>query len=285
MGSDVATISPAEGFSLSKSSFNFSFSFLPKEQREALKTVYAFCRTTDDIVDNSGDVQTNIERLRRWRTELEKALAGMSEYSLLNQLSAVAKRFHIPVDHFYELVRGVEMDLTKNRYESFDELKEYCYLVASTVGLMSLGVFGPRNDRTKEYAINLGIALQLTNILRDVTVDAKYGRIYLPLEDMRRFGYTEGDLYAHKYSPQFLALMEFEAQRAEEFFRKAQAALPAEDKRVMFAAKIMERIYYHTLEKIRNERYNVFQKSIRLTRFIQFLIAVKYWVKQRLFGL
>ena len=285
MGSDVATISPAEGFSLSKSSFNFSFSFLPKEQREALKTVYAFCRTTDDIVDNSGDVQTNIERLRRWRTELEKALAGMSEYSLLNQLSAVAKRFHIPVDHFYELVRGVEMDLTKNRYESFDELKEYCYLVASTVGLMSLGVFGPRNDRTKEYAINLGIALQLTNILRDVAVDAKYGRIYLPLEDMRRFGYTEGDLYAHKYSPQFLALMEFEAQRAEEFFRKAQAALPAEDKRVMFAAKIMERIYYHTLEKIRNERYNVFQKSIRLTRFIQFLIAVKYWVKQRLFGL
>ena len=285
MGSDVVTISPVESFSFSKSSFSFSFSFLPKEQREALKTVYAFCRTTDDIVDNSGDIQTNIERLRRWRTELEKALVGSSEYSLLNQLSAVAKRFHIPVEHFYALVRGVEMDLTKSRYETFDELKDYCYLVASTVGLMSLGVFGPRNDRTKEYAINLGIALQLTNILRDVAVDAKYGRVYLPLEDMRRFGYTEADLYAHKYSPQFLALMEFEAQRAEEFFQKAQAALPAEDKRVMFAAKIMERIYYHTLEKIRAERYNVFQKSIRLTRFIQFLIAVKYWIKQRLFGL
>ncbi|MBI1804401.1 MAG: presqualene diphosphate synthase HpnD [Ignavibacteriae bacterium] len=285
MGSDVAALHPFGSGGETKSSFDFSFSFLPREQREALKTVYAFCRTTDNIVDNAGDVESNLHRLQRWRKELEKALAGKSDYSLLNQLSSVAKRFHIPVEHFYELMRGVEMDLTTNRYETFEQLKEYCYLVASTVGLMSLGIFAPRNERTKEYAINLGIALQLTNILRDVGMDAQYGRIYLPQEDLRRFGYSEHDLFARRYSPEFQSLMEFEAKRAEEFFQKAKISLPPEDKRAMFAAKIMERIYFHTLQKIREARFNVFDNSIRIPRSIQFLIAVKYWVKQRLFGL
>ena len=285
MVSDVASLSSIGSVAGAKSSFDFSFSFLPSEKREALKTVYAFCRTTDDIVDGGGDVRTNVERLRHWRTELERALSGTSEYALLNQLSGVAQRFHIPVQYFYELVRGVEMDLEKNRYETFGELKEYCYFVASTVGLMSLGVFGPRNERTQEYAINLGIALQLTNILRDVGLDARYGRIYLPQEDLRAFGYTEHDLLERRYTPEFQSLMEFETRRAEEFFLKAQASLPAEDKRAMFAAKIMERIYFHTLQKIRDARFNVFDNSIRLPRPIQFLIALKYWVKQRLFGL
>ena len=285
MGPDVAALPPIGSIAQTKSSFDFSFSFLPKEKREALKTVYAFCRTTDDIVDNSGDVQINIERLHRWRMSLEKALSGNSDYTTLNQLSAVAKQFHIPVQHFYELLRGVEMDLVKNRYETFEELKEYCYLVASTVGLMSLEIFGPRNRQTKDYAINLGIALQLTNILRDVGLDAKYGRIYLPQEDLRRFGYSEGDLFARRCTSEFRSLMAFEVERAEEFFQKAQMSLPSEDKRAMFAAKIMERIYFHTLRKIRAARFNVFDTSIRLPRSIQFLIAVKYWVKQRLFGL
>ena len=285
MGPDVAALPPIGNIAQSKSSFDFSFSFLPREKREALKTVYSFCRTTDDIVDNSGDVHLNIERLHRWRMALENALSGNSDYASLNQLSAVAKRFHIPIQHFYELLRGVEMDLVKNRYESFDELKEYCYLVASTVGLMSLEIFGPRNRQTRDYAINLGIALQLTNILRDVGIDAKYGRIYLPQEDLRRFGYSEHDLFARRCTPEFQALMAFEAERAGEFFRKAQISLPHEDRRAMFAAKIMERIYFHTLQKIRDAGFNVFDTSIRLPRSIQFLIAVKYWVKQRLFGL
>jgi len=285
MGHEIAALPSIGSIAQTKSSFDFSFSFLPKEQRDALKTVYTFCRTTDDIVDNSGDVQTNVERLTRWRTALEAALSGASDYALLNQLSAVAQRFHIPVQHFFELVRGVEMDLVKNRYETFDELKEYCYLVASTVGLMSLGIFGPRNQQTREYAINLGIALQLTNILRDVGIDARYGRIYLPQQDLKKFGYSEQDLLARHYTEAFQSLMEFETKRAEEFFQKAQASLPAEDKRAMFAAKIMERIYFHTLQKIRDARFNVFDSSIRLPRSIQFLIAVKYWVKQRLFGL
>lgn len=268
-----------------RTSFAFSFSFLPKKRREAIRTVYAFCRTTDDIVDNRRDVTTNIERLGRWRMELGRALAGSSEYMLLNQLSAIAVRFRIPVIHFYELLKGVEMDLTRNRYTTFEELRGYCYHVASSVGLMSLGVFGSRSERTKDYAVNLGIALQLTNILRDVGIDADYGRIYLPEEDMARFGCAESDILGHRCTLGFVSLMEFEAARAEEYFKRAQDSLPPEDRRAMFPAKIMERIYYHMLRRIRRVRYNVFDQSVSLPRIEQFLIALKYWVKQRLFGL
>ena len=283
MGPNLA-MPVAAGLKESKSSFYYSFSFLPKRKRDALKTVYAFCRTTDDIVDNVHDVSSKIEVLRKWRNELELGLDGKSGYQILNQLSEITKKFKIPVVYFYELLRGVEMDLVKNRYETFDELKEYCYLVASTVGLMSLGIFGPRNERTKEYAVNLGIALQLTNIIRDVGIDAKYGRVYLPQEDLRRFSYTEAELISSRNSSQFKKLMEFETQRAEEYFQKAKESLPEEDKRAMFAAKIMERIYYHTLLRIKEVNYNVFDRKVMLPRFMQFAIAVKYWIKQRMLG-
>ncbi|HUL44082.1 MAG TPA: presqualene diphosphate synthase HpnD [Bacteroidota bacterium] len=280
MGSAAAAI-----VKRSQSSFAYSFSFLPQEQKEALRTVYAFCRTTDDIVDNADDATKRLERLNAWRRELENSLTGTSQYPLLNQLHAIALKFNIPVDHFYELLKGVEMDLRKNRYRTFEELKEYCYLVASSVGLMSLDIFGPRNLATKEYAINLGIALQLTNIIRDVGLDAKHGRIYIPLEDMSRFNYTEEALFASRYDQAFLSLMEFEAARAEEYFRRAQRALPREDRKVMFAAKIMERIYFHTLLRIRKKHFNVFDQSVRLPSGLQFLIALKYWMKERVFGL
>ena len=283
MGSNVA-VSSLRG---SSSSFTYSFSFLPKSQRDAIRTVYAFCRTTDDIVDTAGDVEVNskIERLQNWRMELERALDGRSEYAILNQLSGIAKRFNIPVAHFYDLVRGVEMDLVKNRYETFDELKEYCYLVASSVGLMTLEIFRPRSEKTKEYAINLGIALQLTNIIRDVGIDASYGRVYVPQVDMKRFGYTEAMLFDRCYSPEFIALMEFETRRAEDYYQRAKESLPVEDRRAMFAAKIMERIYYHTLLRIKQARYNVFDRSVSLPRMLQLLIAIKYWIKQRVFGM
>lgn len=284
MGSHVATIPAEFGLKGGSTSFFYSFSFLPKHQRDALKTVYAFCRTTDDIVDTGQDVNKQVELLHNWRSELEKALAGTSDYPILNQLSAIAQRFNIPVVHFHELIKGVEMDLVKNRYQTFDELKEYCYLVASSVGLMSLEIFRPRNEKTREYAINLGIALQLTNILRDVGVDARYGRIYLPLEDLRRFGLSESDILNHRYTPGFTALMQFEALRAEEYYLRSKDLLPGEDKRAMFAAKIMERIYYHTLLRIRESGYRVYEKPLYLPRITQLLIALKYWVKQRVFG-
>ena len=288
MGSNIAAViirgSP-EKIGTGHSSFFYSFSFLPRDQREAIHTLYAFCRETDDIVDAEREPSRKVVLLRKWRMELGKALEGQSEYSILNRLSATAKRFRIPVELFYDLIRGVEMDLTTNRYETFEDLRAYCYHVASTVGLMCLEIFRPRNEQTKEYAINLGIALQLTNILRDVKLDAKYGRIYLPQEDLRRFGYTEDDVFASRYNAQFVALMEFQCNRAHEYFQKAQTLLPQGDKRVMFAAKIMERIYYHTLLRIKKNRYNVFQKSTRLPSFLQFLIAVKYWFIHRVLPL
>jgi len=284
VGPAIGAFSTGQALRGNHSSFHYSFSFLPRPQREALKTVYAFCRTTDDIVDNDQDVVTNVDRLRNWRIELEHALDGESEYPLLNQLSAIANRFNIPVVHFYELLKGVEMDLVKNRYETFDELKEYCYHVASSVGLMCLGIFGSKNQRTKEYAINLGIALQLTNILRDVGTDARYGRIYLPKEDLVKFGCGESDILNRRYTTEFRALMEHEAARAEEYFLKAKNSLPAADRKAMFAAKIMERIYFHTLLRISQADYDVFSKPVYLPKTIQFLIAVKYWLKQRVLG-
>jgi len=266
------------------SSFHYSFSFLPRPQRKALETVYAFCRATDDLVDNEDAVQSNIERLSKWRLELEQSLQGASSYQLLNQLNTIATRFNIPIVHFYELLRGVEMDLLKNRYATFDELLEYCRLVASSVGLMSLGIFGSTSDRTREYAVQLGIALQLTNILRDVGIDATYGRIYLPLEDLRRFSCSEDDILRRRYSPKFRELMAFQAERAELYFRRAQEALPPQERKAMFAAKIMERIYYHMLLRIKRADYNVFDHKVHLPKILQFLIAVKYWTKDRLLG-
>jgi 15-cis-phytoene synthase len=284
MGSDLTLSSSDLNAKGGRSSFFYSFSFLPKPKRDAIKTVYQFCRTTDDLVDNSGDVTTNIERLTKWRWELDRAIKGTSEYAILNQLMEIARRFNIPVSRFHELIRGVEMDLVKKRYETFDELREYCLLVASSVGLMCLEIFRPRNAATREYAVNLGIALQLTNIIRDVAIDASFGRIYLPIEDLRKFGYTESDVFAHNYTPEFRALMEFETNRAEEYFKRAQELLPREDRRPMFAAKIMERIYYHTLLRIKEADYNVYERSVSLPRYLQFLIAVKYWLKHFLFS-
>ncbi len=279
MGSDLAA-SITKG---SQTSFKYSFSFLPKEQRSALNTVYAFCRTTDDIVDNEQDESRKAILLRKWRMELGKAIKHRSNYPLLNQLSVIAKKFNIPVQHFYELIKGVEMDLNKNRYKTFEELRKYCYHVASSVGLMSIKIFGTSNDRVLKYAENLGIALQLTNILRDIKIDAKYNRIYIPEEDMKRFEYSEDDIFNSTYNSNFIKLMEFETSRAEEFFKIAQESLKPEDRKFLFAPKVMERIYYHTLLRIKANKYNVYAKSLKLSKFLQLLIALKYLFKHRIF--
>lgn len=266
----------------SDTSFYYSFSLLPRPKREAIHAVYAFCRYTDDIVDEEGDLKRKIVRLRRWRIELGKALRGTSSFPLLNQLSAAATRFNIPVEHFYELFRGMEMDLTKTRYRTFDELYEYCYLVASTVGLVCRKIFGYRNEGTRDYAINLGIALQLTNILRDIKDDAKRGRIYIPQEDMERFGYTEEDLLAFRFTPEFRRLMRFECERASSYFERASAALKNEDKRFFFAARIMSSIYSHILRRIERANYDVFARRISISKFLKLLIALRYWLSQHL---
>lgn len=266
----------------SNTSFYYSFSLLPKQKREAIHTVYAFCRTTDDIVDEERDGRNKSALLRHWRMEFGRALRGVSSYPLLNQVSATADRFHIPVEHFYELIRGMEMDLTKSRYRTFEELKEYCYLVASSVGLMCRKIFGYRHESSREYAVNLGIALQLTNILRDLKDDASRGRIYLPLDDLKRFGYSEDDLLNCRYTPQFVALMRFECERASMYFDLARAALNDEDKRFFFAARIMWSIYAHTLNRIIASDYNVFERRISIPKILKLLITFRYWLSHHL---
>ena len=266
----------------SNTSFYYSFAVLPKQKRDAISAVYAFCRYTDDIVDEGTDDGAKSILLRKWRMELGQALRGTSTYPLLNQLSATARKFNIPVDHFYDLIRGMEIDLAKTRYQTFDELYEYCYLVASTVGLMCRQIFGYRNESTREYAINLGIALQLTNILRDVRDDARRGRIYLPQEDLRRFGYTEEDLFAGRYTPEFVNLMRFECERARRYFDAARDALKDEDKYYFFAARIMWSIYAHLLCRIERSDYNVITRRISLPRFLKLLITFRYWLSHQL---
>ena len=266
----------------SNTNFYYSFTLLPKQKREAIHAVYAFCRYTDDIVDEGSDEERKVLLLRKWRMELGKALQGTSTYPLLNQLSTTARRFNIPVQHFYDLIRGMEMDLDKTRYQTFDELKEYCYLVASSVGLMCREIFGYKNESTRDYAINLGIALQLTNILRDVKDDARRGRIYIPLEDMQRFGYTEDDLLNCRYTPAFIDLMRFECSRASKYYDMAREALKDEDKYYFFAARVMWSIYAHTLNRIERSHFNVFERRISISKFLKLLITFRYWLSHRL---
>lgn len=266
----------------STTNFYYSFSVLPRYKRDAIQTLYAFCRYTDDIVDEEPDQARKVVVLRRWRMELGSALAGRSTLPLLNQLGIIARRFNIPVDHFYDLIRGVEMDLMKTRYETFEDLRGYCLLVASSVGLMCRQVFGYRNESTEDYAVNLGIALQLTNIIRDVKDDARRGRIYLPREDMKHFGYTEEDLLAARYTPEFVNLMRFEVERAKEYFQKANDALKDEDKHHFFAARIMWSIYAHILRRIELSNYNVFKRRISIPKPLKLLITLRYWLSHHL---
>jgi len=248
-----------------------------------MNTVYAFCRQTDDIIDE-GDEANDLkyEKLRKWRIEFQKAFAGKSEYILLNTLAKTILKFNIPVDPFFELIKGMEMDLKKNRYLTFQDLQEYCYRVASTVGLMCIEIFGYKHKSTKEFAVNLGIALQLTNILRDIKKDAEKGRIYLPQEDFKRFGYSEQELLSDTYNMNFRQMMEYEAKRAKEYFDKANRALNLDDKASMFAARAMQHIYERMLDKIIDADYDVFRRDIKVSKFEKVGISVGVWAKYSL---
>ena len=265
-----------------KSNFLLPILFLPPPKREAIETIYAFCRYSDDIVDEEADVKEKYRRLLIWTSELQLALQGVSRYAFLNRLVNVIEKFHIPTHHFLDLLKGMEMDLMKSRYENFQELEQYCYRAASTVGLICAEVFGYHHERTKEYAVNLGIALQLTNILRDIKTDAKKGRIYIPREDLRRFGYTEEELLASVYNEPFRELMAFECARAHEYFRKAKRSLAEDDKPLFTAARAMGNIYYLLLLRIERARYDVFSKKIRLASPVKFLVAMVLRLRNKL---
>lgn len=267
----------------SKSSFYYAFNLLPEEKRDAMNTVYAFCRKTDDIVDeNSDSTDLKFEKLRKWRIEFEKSFSGHSEFALLNKLGKTISSFNIPLDPFFELIKGMEMDLQKNRYRSFEDLQLYCYRVASTVGLMCIEIFGYKNPSTKKFAIDLGIALQLTNILRDVSKDAKNGRIYIPQDDLKKFNYAEKDIISMIYNDNFRDLMIYETGRAKSYFNSATSNLNPEDKKTMFAARAMQHIYYKMLEKIVAADYNVYKNDIKVSKLEKVGIAFGVWAKYNL---
>ncbi len=255
---------------------------LSPPKRDAIETIYAFCRYTDDIVDETADEGEKHEKLLQWTDELKRSLYGESRYSLLNKLASIIRIFKIPVEHFDELIKGMEMDLKNTRYDTFADLEQYCYRVASTVGLICAEVFGYTKEETKQYAINLGIALQLTNILRDIKGDIKKGRIYLPMEDLRRFNYSEEDLRNSVYNENFIALMKFECERAREYFRKAKTCLAEEDKPLFTAARTMGNIYYLLLVRIKKVNYDVFSKRVRLSSAFKLLIAMMLRLRSKL---
>jgi len=267
----------------SKSSFYYAFNLLPEDKRDAMNTVYAFCRKTDDIVDeNSDSTDLKYEKLRKWRIEFEKSFSGHSEFALLNKLGKTISNFNIPLDPFFELIKGMEMDLQKDRYKSFDDLQLYCYRVASTVGLMCIEIFGYKHPSTKQFAVDLGIALQMTNILRDIGKDAKNGRIYLPQEDLLKFNYSEQEILSLIYNNNFRDLMVYESSRAKQYFNSATANLDLDDKKTMFAARAMQHIYYKMLENIIAADYDVFNNDIKVSKFEKVGIALGVWAKYNL---
>lgn len=257
---------------------------LPSKKRDAMNTIYSFCRITDDIVDDNNMSREQKQlKLDEWKNSLSNAFNKKSENELFAELNDCVEEFNIPQRPFFDLIDGMEMDLNKSRYSTFEELKEYCYKVASTVGLMTIPVFGFKNKLTKEYAINLGIALQLTNILRDIKTDAQSGRIYLPAEDLERFNYSEQELLTNTYNENFIELMKFQSERAREFYQHANNNLFPEDKSSMFTARSMQYIYYRLLDKIEQEHFNVFEDKIRVSTFNKLFISLSVWIKYKLF--
>ncbi|MEW6544397.1 MAG: presqualene diphosphate synthase HpnD [Nitrospirota bacterium] len=269
----------------SGSNFYYSFLFMPRARREAMYTIYAFCREVDSAVDDPPPGSDPQAQLRRWREELTAVYEGAPRDPVAISLAEHVRRLDIPKEYFLELIAGVEMDLAKTRYRTFDELYLYCYRVASVVGLMCLKVFGTTSPLARDYAVNLGLAFQLTNILRDLGTDADRGRIYLPQEDLTRFGYREEDLLARTTSPPFVELMRFECDRARQFYRKAREAverLPAHDRRALIAAEIMHGVYARILDRIESSGYRVFGSRVRLAPPYRLAIAGGIWLRSLL---
>lgn len=260
MKPDAASITRA-----SKSNLALAFVSLGRERRRDMTVFYAFCRVIDDIADATDRPapEKGID-LTNWRTWLGEA--GPNEPPLAHNVRLLMAKYSLPPAMLEEIIAGVEMDLSKSRYATFEELRLYCYRVASAVGLVSIEIFGYRNPACKLYAVELGLALQTTNIIRDVGKDLQTDRIYLPREDLEHFGYTETDLREHRYDDRFVRLMQFQADRAHVFFEKAAALLPREDRRSMVAAEIMGSVYGALLRRMERDKFRIFEKNYRLNK-------------------
>ena len=272
-------------------SFSYSFVVLPRAKRNAITAVWDFCRAVDDTVDElvpcgaghpapAAEREQARQKLEEWRRDLERCYVGGSPKSAeARALQPFVAAFRLPRDAFEAVIDGVAMDLERCRYERFDDLLEYCRLVASAVGLICIEIFGYRDPRTRDYAVDLGIALQLTNIIRDVGVDLARGRIYLPLEDLARAGCSEADLRQERVTRPVRALLAFECERARGYYQKADAELPRIDRRRMVAARIMGAIYFDILRRIERGGYDVFRGVVRAPRSRRAVIAAGSWIR------
>ena len=262
----------------SGSSFYYSFLFLPPERRRAITALYAFCREVDDVVDEVSDASVARTKLAWWRTEVADLFAGHPHHPVARALQPHLATCHIDAARLNEIIDGMEMDLVQHRYADFDALRLYCHRVAGVVGQLSAGIFGYANPSTLEYAESLGIAFQLTNILRDVGEDARRGRVYLPADDLARYGVTVEDILAARMTEGFRALMAFEADRAEACYEQAFARLAPEDRRAQRPGLIMAAIYRTLLTEIRREGFEVLDRRTALTPLRKLWIAWKTWV-------
>ena len=262
----------------SGSSFYYSFMFLPPERRRAITALYAFCREVDDAVDEPADPQVARAKLDWWRHEVARLYAGQAQHPVTRALVPAIGPFNIRQRQLGEIMDGMEMDLTQNRYPDFESLRLYCHRVAGVVGQLAASIFGYRNPKTIEYAENLGLAFQLTNIIRDVGEDARKNRIYVPSDEMQRFGVSAADVLNAQHTENFSRLIEFQVQRVENCYAEALAALPAEDRRAQRPGLVMAAIYRTVLEEIGRDGYQVLTRRTTLTPIRKLWIAWKTWV-------
>lgn len=266
----------------SGSNFYYSFLFLPRSRREAMYTIYAFCKQVDSAVDEPAPGSQPLEEISKWRKEVSATYQGHPTQPVTISLAAHLQTFDIPETLLQELITGVEMDLLSNRFATFPELYQYCYRVASVVGLICLKIFQTQSPAAEDYAINLGLAFQLTNILRDLKGDAELNRIYLPLEDLQRFGYSEESLLEQRSSPALVDLVKFECERARTYYHKAQEilqTLPPSDQKSLVVAEIMRGVYSRILQQLEEQQYQVFGSRIRVAPLERLTIAAKIWVR------
>ena len=262
----------------SGSSFYYSFLFLPPDRRAAITALYAFCREVDDIADEVTEVDIARAKLGWWRAEVSNLFDGKPQHPVTKALLPAVSKVRVTQSKLNEIIDGMEMDLTHHRYSDFEALKLYCYRVAGVVGQLSAGIFGYRNERTLDYAYHLGLAFQLTNIIRDVGEDARRDRIYLRADEMQRFGVGSADILSGRAGDAFVNLMKYQAERAEQHYRAALEALPEEDRRDQRPGLIMATIYRTLLDEIRHDRFQVLHQRIALTPLRKFWLAWKTWI-------
>jgi len=266
----------------SASNLALAFVLLPREKRDAMSALYAFCRAVDDVADeDSVPTETRRAQLAAWRDDIRRACENKNpEFVLNREFQPVIQKYHLPFALFDELIKGCETDLDTTRYTNYEQVELYCYRVASVVGLLSIEIFGYKNPACHDYAVYLGQALQLTNILRDVKNDAARGRIYLPQSELKKFNVSEAEILNSKYSENYFALASSVAERAKHFYQLAQKTLPPEDRQAMVAAELMRSVYWHLLQKLEREKFNVFgPQPVKLGKPHKLALVFQSWLR------